>query len=109
MRDRHPEPGAHRTDQARRPVVVSDWPVARELFPYAVHTKNDADSLARAIGSMVADYERFTRSVEIARRIQLERWEDQRSVLAHAIDRADAARRPRRGTPGSRPTGRSGA
>ena len=100
---------AYEAVYARRPVVVSDWPVARELFPYAVHTKNDADSLARAIGSMVADYERFTRSVEIARRIQLERWEDQRSVLAHAIDRADAARRPRRGTSGSRPTGRSGA
>jgi len=87
---------AYEAVYARRPVVVSDWPIARELFPYAVHTDNDADSLAAAIGSMVADYERFTRSVEIARRSQLERWDDQRSALVQAIERADVARRPRR-------------
>ena len=87
---------AYEAVYARRPVVVSDWPVARALFPYAVHTDNDADSLARAIGSMVADYERFTRTVEIARRMQLERWEDQRSALLEAIERAAVARRPRR-------------
>jgi hypothetical protein len=79
---------AYEAVYARRPVIVSDWPVGRVMFPHAVHTANDEASLARAIGSLDADYDRFVRLVEVARRIQLERWDTQRAALVQAIDPA---------------------
>jgi glycosyltransferase involved in cell wall biosynthesis len=76
---------AYEAVYARRPVVVSDWPLGRELFPYAVYTTNDEEGLAGAIGLLVADYERYVGSVEEARRVQLERWDAQREALVEAI------------------------
>ena len=46
---------AYEAVYARRPVVVSDWPVARALFPHAVPTVNDEGAIARAIGSLLAN------------------------------------------------------
>ena len=77
---------AYEAIYARRPVVVSDWPIGREMFPYAVHATNDEEGLAEAIGSVVADYERYAGSVEEARRVQLARWEDQRDALVNAVE-----------------------
>ena len=78
---------AYEAVYARRPVVVSDWPVARALFPHAVPTVNDQGAIARAIGSLLADYERHAGSVEEARRLQLERWEAQRKALVELVER----------------------
>lgn len=78
---------AYEAVYARRPLVVSDWPVGRELFPLAVHAANDEDGLASAIGSLLADYERHARSVDEARRLQLVRWHVQRKALVEAIER----------------------
>jgi glycosyltransferase involved in cell wall biosynthesis len=78
---------AYEAVYARRPVVLSDWPVSRELFPYAVHTTNDEESLARAIRSLADDYGRYVGSLEVARHLQLERWDSQRKALVGAIAR----------------------
>jgi hypothetical protein len=77
---------AYEAVYARRPLVVSDWPVARALFPHAAHTANDADSLAHAIWSVVADYERYAGALDEARAVQLDRWEAQRGALVGAIE-----------------------
>jgi glycosyltransferase involved in cell wall biosynthesis len=71
---------------ARRPVVISDWPIGRELFRHAVHATNSAPSIADAIASLEANYEQIAASVDEARGEQLERWEAQRGALAEAIE-----------------------
>jgi len=76
---------AYEAVYARRPVVVSDWPLGRELFPYAVYTTNDEEGMARAIGLLASDYQQYLGSVEEARRVQLERWDAQREALVEAI------------------------
>ena len=78
---------AYEAVYARRPLVVSDWPVGRELFPYAVHTTNEEESLARAIRSLAEDYGRHVGFLEVARHLQLGRWDSQRKALVEAIER----------------------
>jgi hypothetical protein len=78
---------AYEAVYARRPVIVSDWPIGRELFPHAVHTTNAADGLARAIASVDLEYGRCVGSTEDARRLQVQRWDSQRDALVHAIER----------------------
>jgi hypothetical protein len=82
---------AYEAVYARRPLVVSDWPLARALFPHAAHTANDEESLAHAVGSVVADYDRYAGALDEARAVQLDRWEAQRAALARAIERSATA------------------
>jgi glycosyltransferase involved in cell wall biosynthesis len=78
---------AYEAVYALRPLIVSDWPVNRALFPFAHHTPNDADGLAGAIGSLADHYERTAATVETARQLQMKRWGAQQGVLVEAIDR----------------------
>jgi glycosyltransferase involved in cell wall biosynthesis len=76
---------AYEAVYARRPVVISDWPVGRELFPHALHTRNDAVAIARAIATLDADYDRYAGTVEGAGQVQLDRWLEQRRVLLDGV------------------------
>jgi Glycosyl transferase 4-like domain len=78
---------AYEAVYARRPLVVSDWPIDRELFPFALHAANDQAGLTAAIRSLAADYGRYAASLEAARELQLERWDAQHRALVEAIDR----------------------
>ncbi|MGY5882435.1 glycosyltransferase [Modestobacter lacusdianchii] len=72
---------------ARRPLVVSDTPVLREVFPEAVHTSNDAAAVATALRtalSLAGDPERLDAALEL----QQSRWDDQLSRLRAALTKA---------------------
>ena len=80
------EPGsvmraAYEAVYARRPLVVSDWPVGRALFPAAVHVVHTPDALAEGLRRLVAEYPSLRASAESARRAQLERWNAQLAEL----------------------------
>ena len=81
---------AYEAVYASRPLVVSDWPLSRELFPYAAHADHDPVRLADAISSLLLDYERYAGTVEGARRLQLERWNAQRDALVDELERLDS-------------------
>ncbi len=73
---------------ARRPVVVSDWPAAREQFPLAVHTDNDAASIAAALCTVAANYQWFADRVDRARQLRLDQWHRQLGELTELVERA---------------------
>ena len=71
---------------AGRPLVVSDWPAGREVFPYAVRTANDDRAIARALRRVDHRYDSLAASAPDALRLQLARWKEQRRVLAEALN-----------------------
>jgi glycosyltransferase involved in cell wall biosynthesis len=79
---------AYEAVYARRPLIVSDWPIARALFPHASLAANDGSSIAAAVVGVQSDYERLVARLEEARRLQLARFEDQRAALVQAISAA---------------------
>ncbi|HVX22208.1 MAG TPA: glycosyltransferase [Acidimicrobiales bacterium] len=70
---------------AGRPLVVSDWPAARELFPHAVHVANDAAGLAAGIRLVDAGYDRLAAAAPAARAAQEARWEAQLAELRERL------------------------
>lgn len=66
---------------AGRPLIVSDWPIGRELFPHAVHAANDPRALADAFRLADAEYEHLVATTGVARERQLARWQAQRAGL----------------------------
>jgi glycosyltransferase involved in cell wall biosynthesis len=76
---------AYEAVYAGRPLIVSDWPVARELFPYAVHTPNDAAGLASALRRADARYVELTATTSEARRLQVHRWGEQLQTIRDAL------------------------
>lgn len=90
---------AYEAVYARRPVVVSDWPVARRLFPHAIHTSNDAAGLVAAIEGLGSDYGHFAALVDLARADQRARWQGQLQALLDVVDPLLCAVRDREGRP----------
>lgn len=70
---------------AGRPLVVSDWPVARELFPFAVHVANDGPSIAAGLRRAESAYDALVSAADEARRVQLARWHAQRRALVDLL------------------------
>lgn len=68
---------------ARRPLVVSDTPVLREVFPGAVHTENSAGAIAEALrAALTADGpDRRAAALDL----QQVRWADQLTRLRAAL------------------------
>lgn len=83
---------AYEAVYAERPLVLSDWPIARELFPHACYTGNDRDGLVAAIRQADHDYSRLARVTKDARVTQLARWERQLDELRHALGLASHER-----------------
>jgi hypothetical protein len=77
---------AYEAVYARRPLVVSDSPVDRALFPSAVRVLHTPESLAEGLRHLAADYPSFQAAAEPARATQLERWEGQRRELRRRLD-----------------------
>ncbi|WP_432490913.1 glycosyltransferase [Kineococcus auxinigenes] len=67
-----------------RRLVVSDWPVLREVFPHAWHTDHEPASIARALRAALDDTGDGERE-ERARREQTARWDEQRARLVAAL------------------------
>lgn len=76
---------AYEAVYAGRPLVVSDWPALRDLFPDAIHVDNRADAIARGIreATELPDPGRAVR----ARARQLDRWDAQLAALSAVIRR----------------------
>jgi hypothetical protein len=80
---------AYEAVYALRPLVLSDWPVARQLFPHALYAANDGAAIAGAIAALDTDYEAHVRRLDDARRCQLDRWDLQRDRLLAATGAPD--------------------
>ncbi len=78
---------AYEAVYAGRPLVVSDWPVARRLFGHAHFAINDGPSLAGALLALDADYATAAAATTEARRAQLARWSAQRAALFEVLAR----------------------
>jgi glycosyltransferase involved in cell wall biosynthesis len=67
---------------ARRPLIVSDWPVAAEVFPYAVRAANTPEGIAAALRTLAHDLSRLDAQVDSALVEQQARWQAQQRALA---------------------------
>lgn len=70
---------------ARKPLVVSDWPLCRELFPFAVPVGNDAASIAQGLRRAVTSLSELEARAERARSVQMARWDSQLAGLVAAL------------------------
>lgn len=77
---------AYEAVYARRPLVVSDWPGLREVFPYAVHVPNTPDGIADGIRRALADLPHLESEASAARDLQMARWAGQLKALRAAVD-----------------------
>jgi glycosyltransferase involved in cell wall biosynthesis len=68
---------AYEAVYACRPLIVTDWPLDRELFPFAVHVHNDARDIAEGVRRARDDYASLARTTKKARTVQCRRWADQ--------------------------------
>jgi glycosyltransferase involved in cell wall biosynthesis len=91
------EPGsvmrsAYEAVYACRPLIVSGWPIAREVFPYAVHTENSTAELILALKSVDATFDQLVAVSAAARELQLARFEEQRQSVLRRIAALDVGR-----------------
>lgn len=62
---------------ARRPLVVSDSAVLRELFPHAIPARNEPDSIAAAVREAVRRHDELAAAAPAALVLQDRRWQEQ--------------------------------
>jgi Glycosyl transferase 4-like domain len=70
---------------AGRPLVVSDWPNLRRLFPYAVPAANTIDGIAAAVRQALGEHGPLTVAAGAARALQAERWSRQVADVRAAL------------------------
>jgi glycosyltransferase involved in cell wall biosynthesis len=70
---------------AERPLVTSDWPASREVFPHAVHVANDADAIAAGMRRAVAERDALLAAAPRALGLQRKRWEEQLAALRERL------------------------
>ncbi|HEX4008870.1 MAG TPA: glycosyltransferase [Solirubrobacteraceae bacterium] len=68
---------AYEAVDALRPLVVSDWPHMRSLFPHAVFVTNDGQSIAAGVSEALVRWQELSGVVEDARVQQWQRWDRQ--------------------------------
>jgi glycosyltransferase involved in cell wall biosynthesis len=72
---------AYEAVYAERPLVVSDWPELRSLFPFAVAAGNTGPQIAEAVSDAVARREALLGDAGRALAAQERRWEQQLSSV----------------------------
>ena len=77
--------GAYEAVYARRPLIVSGWPIARQLFPHAVFVEHLTSALVEAFRDVDARYEELGALTEAARDLQIARFDQQRQTLARRL------------------------
>lgn len=68
---------AYEAVYAERPLVLSDWPNLRAIFPDGVFVQNDAGSIAEGLEQALESHERLRELAPSARQRQLRRWDEQ--------------------------------
>jgi glycosyltransferase involved in cell wall biosynthesis len=86
------EPGsvmraAYEAVYARRPLITSGWPMARELFPYALPVEHQVASLRDAFGSADTRFDELAAQTEAARELQVARFAEQRAAVATRLSK----------------------
>lgn len=76
---------AYEAVYARRPLVVSDWPGLRDVFPYAVHVSNTEAGIADGVRRALDDLPHLQTQARAARDLQTERWVRQLAALRDAV------------------------
>jgi hypothetical protein len=76
---------AYEAVYAERPLIVSDSPLAGELFPHAITAHNNAASIAAAVRAAANRSGELHAVAGAARRLQLERWEAQLAAVRSRI------------------------
>lgn len=82
---------AYEAVYAGRPLVVSDWPVLRELFPYAIHVPNEPAAVAAGLRTAFDRHHELLSVSTQARIDQERRWDAQLSALRDRIEQGAAA------------------
>jgi hypothetical protein len=75
-----------------RPLVTSDWPLSRELFPYAVHVRNDRRPIVAGLRSALARHAELAAAAPAALELQRERAERQLTRLREVVGLAPEVR-----------------
>jgi hypothetical protein len=70
---------------ARRPLIVSDWPVLSRYFPYAVRVANSIDGVVAGIEKAIREYDELRAHVHVALKLQKDRWEEQLNDLRQLV------------------------
>lgn len=84
---------AYEAVYACRPLVVSDFPALRAVFPDAVHVANQGQAIADGLEQAIADHARLrARSAQAAAR-QEQRWANQLETLRAAVSGREPAGR----------------
>lgn len=79
---------AYEAIYAGKPLVTTDWPALREVFPYAVHVANTATEISAGLHDALACLDELHAVADEARSVQLGRWKQQLDVLSDLIDGA---------------------
>lgn len=64
-----------------RPLVISDLPINRALFPHAIHVANQAAAIAAGVSDALVRHAELRARAPQARALQAARWDDQRDAL----------------------------
>jgi glycosyltransferase involved in cell wall biosynthesis len=76
---------AYEAVYAGKPVIVSDWPIARQTFAHATYTLNTPKALARTLSQVVWSLDELAAASGDARDEQLKRWEQQLAGLRNVV------------------------
>jgi glycosyltransferase involved in cell wall biosynthesis len=73
---------AYEAVYAQRPLVVTDWPNLRTVFPHALFAHNESESIASAVvGALTME----AADLETALSLQTERWNQQLAAMQSAL------------------------
>ena len=91
------EPGsvmraAYEAVYACRPLIISGWPIAREVFPFALPVEHHVAALSQAFRDADARYDELAAQTEAARELQLARFDAQRLAVARRLSELVSAR-----------------
>jgi glycosyltransferase involved in cell wall biosynthesis len=76
---------------AGKPLITSDLAHLAQLFPSAMHVRNDAADIAAGMREAVHDREKLAAISAAMRDVQLRRWERQRDMLLERLGLEEAA------------------
>ncbi|MDA8044199.1 MAG: hypothetical protein M0Z30_03020 [Actinomycetota bacterium] len=71
---------------AQKVLVVSDWPLTRQLFPDAVHAGNDPAAIAAGLRRAIREHGSIGATSTSARERQLSQWQSQLGALRSVVE-----------------------
>jgi glycosyltransferase involved in cell wall biosynthesis len=76
---------AYEAVYARKPLVISDWPLCRELFPFALPVANNSEAIATGLKAAIARLAELEGEADEALSVQMARWDSQLAALISAL------------------------